>query len=288
MQGLGFGGMNYFLYLCRRKSMFCMKDAQLLRLRYRYPSLDEADLQIEASWQELEREAKRCGRRMVEKFAKPMRTRMAEPCMMEMAMDEAVGARCLAAEPEPVSLEIDYDFEAERQRMMQEIRERIERLRELGVDEIVLRKLLEKEDTLSRLVITRDYRIMLPDYHNMEIEMKPLPKAVFLLFLKHEEGIPFKFLSDYEEELRTIYMQLTDRVQTDVIDKSIQALCDPTQNAINEKCARIREAFVNKFDERLAQYYFVTGKRGESKRIQLQRDLVIWDSSFPHAVHPGN
>ena len=259
-----------------------MKDAQLLRLRYRYPSLDEADLQIEASWQELEREAKRCGRRMVEKFAKPMRARMAEPCHMEEAMDEApcagaAGARLLAAELEPVPQEIDYDFETERERMMQEIRERIERLRELGVDELVLRKLLEKEDTLSRLVITRDYRIILPDYHDMEIEMTPLPKAVFLLFLKHEEGIPFKFLSDYEEELRTIYMQLTDRVQTEVIDKSIQALCDPTQNAINEKCARIREAFVSKFDERLAQYYFVTGKRGESKRIQLQRNLVIWD-----------
>ena len=263
-----------------------MKDAQLLRLRYRYPGLDEADLQIEASWQELERKAtlreqeverraarkaKCLSRRMVDKFTRPMLARMEEPCMLE----QAVGARVFAAEPEPQ--EVDYDFEAERQRMLQEIRERIERLRELGVDELVLRKLLEKEDTLSRLVITRDYRIMLPDYHNMEIEMTPLPKAVFLLFLKHEEGIPFKFLSDYEEELRTIYMQLTDRVQTEVIDKSIQALCDPTQNAINEKCARIREAFVDKFDERLARYYFVTGKRGESKRIQLQRNLVIWE-----------
>ena len=280
-----------------------MKDAQLLRLRYRYPSLDESDLQIEASWQELERKVtlreqeerralrytKCLGRRIVEKMARPM----AQPCHMEEAIDEApgedaAGALLLAAELEPVSQEIDYDFETERERMMQEIRKRIERLRELGVDELALRKLLEKEDTLSRLVITRDYRIILPDYHNMEIEMTPLPKAVFLLFLKHEEGIPFKFLSDYEEELRTIYIQLTDRVQTEVIDKSIQALCDPTQNAINEKCARIREAFVSKFDERLAQYYFVTGKRGESKRIQLQRNLVIWDSSFPHAVHPGN
>ena len=72
-------------------------------------------------------------------------------------------------------------------------------------------------------------------------------------------------------------MRLTDRVQTDVIDKSIQALCDPTQNAINEKCTRIREAFVAKFDERLAQHYFVTGKRGEPKRIQLQRSLVVWE-----------
>lgn len=255
-----------------------MNNDQLLHLRYRYPGLDEADLIIEASWQELEREAARkpkclSRRRMVDKFTKPMLARMEEPCMMEMA----VGSRAVAADLEPVSLEMDYDFEAERQRMMDEIRERLDRLRELGVDELMLRKLLEKEDTLSRLVVTRDYRIMLPDYHNMEIEMTPLPKAVFLLFLKHEEGIPFKFLSDYEDELRDIYMRLTDRVQTEVIDKSIQALCDPTQNAINEKCARIREAFVDKFDERLAQHYFVTGKRGEPKRIQLQRNLVVWE-----------
>ena len=253
-----------------------MNNEQLHRLRYRYPGLDEADLLIEASWQKLEQEAarKRVEKlRVARKFAKPMLARIEEPCMPE----QAVGARLFAAEPEPVSLEVDYDFEAERQRMMDEIRERLERLRELGVDELVLRKLLEKEDTLSRLVVTRDYRILLPDYHNMEIEMTPLPKAVFLLFLKHEEGIPFKFLSDYEDELRDIYMRLTDRVQTEVIDKSIQALCDPTQNAINEKCARIREAFVDKFDERLAQHYFVTGKRGEPKRIQLQRNLVVWE-----------
>lgn len=268
-----------------------MNTEQLLRLRYRYPGLDETDLQIEASWQELERDATRkeqkielraarkfkcLGRRMVEKMAKPM----ASPCIMEEAMDEAPGVGAAEARlyaPEPMPLEMDYDYEAERQRMMDEIRERIERLRELGVDELVLRKLLEKEDTLSRLVVTRDYRILLPDYHNMEIEMTPLPKAVFLLFLKHEEGIPFKFLSDYEDELRTIYMRLTDRVQTEVIDKSISTICDPTQNAINEKCARIREAFVDKFDERLAQNYFITGKRGEAKRIQLQRNLVIWE-----------
>ncbi|MBR0297021.1 MAG: hypothetical protein IJQ95_06505 [Paludibacteraceae bacterium] len=255
-----------------------MNTEQLHRLRYRYPGLDEADLLIEASWQELEHKAERkpkclARRRIVDKFTKPMLARMDEPCMLE----QAVGARAFSAELEPVSLEMDYDFEAERQRMMDEIRERLERLRELGVDELILRKLLEKEDTLSRLVVTRDYRILLPDYHNMEIEMTPLPKAVFLLFLKHEEGIPFKFLSDYEDELRDIYMRLTDRVQTDVIDKSIQALCDPTQNAINEKCTRIREAFVAKFDERLAQHYFVTGKRGEPKRIQLQRSLVVWE-----------
>ena len=63
-----------------------------------------------------------------------------------------------------------------------------------------------------------------------------------------------------------------------MIDKSLDAVCDPTQNAINEKCARIREAFVSRFDERLARNYFVTGKRGEPKGITLPRDLVEWKS----------
>lgn len=44
---------------------------------------------------------------------------------------------------------------------------------------------------LSKLVVTKDLRIFLPDYENMEITMEPLVKAVFLLFLKRPEGIMF-------------------------------------------------------------------------------------------------
>ena len=241
---------------------------------YRYPALTEAEQEIEAYWQSLEEKAieqLKCAGRKAPRAKMCGSAPIPDVCY-EMAMPAACFEEALPA-PE----ESEYDFEAERERMMKEIRERIERLRALGVDELMLRKLLEREDTLSRLVITRDFRILLPDYHDMEIEMSPLPKAVFLLYLRHEEGIPFKLLSDYEQELRAIYLQLTDRVQPEVIEKSIQALCDPTQNAINEKCTRIREAFVEKFDERLAQYYFVTGKRGEVKRIRLERALVSWE-----------
>lgn len=31
------------------------------------------------------------------------------------------------------------------------------------------------------------------------------------------------------------------------------------------------------FDEEIAKHYFVTGKRGEPKRITLSRDLVEWE-----------
>lgn len=170
----------------------------------------------------------------------------------------------------------DRNFSWEQMKMVQEIRERVEKLRLEGIKEEILLDLIRQDVPLSRLVITADFRILLPDYDDMEIEMSPLPKAVFLLFLRHEEGILFKYLVDYREELQQIYTQLTDRVSASVIGKSLDAVCDPTQNAINEKCARIREAFICRFNERLACNYYITGKRGEPKGITLPRNLVEW------------
>ena len=57
---------------------------------------------------------------------------------------------------------------------------------------------------LSRLQITSDYRFILMDY-NKEIELQPVHKAVYLLFLAHPEGIEFKHLADYREELTKYY-----------------------------------------------------------------------------------
>ena len=116
-------------------------------------------------------------------------------------------------------------------------------------------------EQLSRLIITEKYDIILPDYHDMQIKMEPLIKAVFILFLRHEEGIVFKNLSDYREELHTIYLDICAKQETPVqlsaekIRQSIDALTNPLSNSINEKCARVRAAFVSQFDESLAKYY---------------------------------
>jgi hypothetical protein len=132
------------------------------------------------------------------------------------------------------------------------------------------------EEKLSKLVITKKYEIVLPDYGNKTIEMSPLPKAVFLLFLKHPEGIYFKNLVDYKDELRGIYEKITNRTSASVVDDSIDKVTDPTQNAINEKCSRIREAFTQQMDKSLARSYYITGWRGGAKRITLPRHMVKW------------
>lgn len=163
------------------------------------------------------------------------------------------------------------------EKLMDEVRERIEKLRRIGIRYDQLLALIDEKPVLSRLVITKDFRILLPDYNNKEIKMSPLPKAVFLLFLKHPEGIVFKQLHDYYSELMGIYKQLTNRVVEIGIRKSIRDLTDPTKNSINEKCSRIREAFLKEFDDRFAHHYYVTGKYGEPKKIILPRELVEWE-----------
>lgn len=158
--------------------------------------------------------------------------------------------------------------------LTEEIRKRIVELRKRGVQLHLLRELVEEQPTLSRMVIDKDFRIFLPDYNNMEITMSPLPKAVYLLFLKHPEGIVFKQLHNYHDELLGIYKQISNRVIESNIESSIRDITDPTKNSINEKCARIREAFLKQFDTVYAQHYYITGKKGEPKRISLPRELV--------------
>ena len=161
--------------------------------------------------------------------------------------------------------------------LIEEVRERIAKLRQRGVAEYILEQLIHPDDRLSRIVITKDYRILLPDYNDMEIKMEPLVKAVYLLFLRHPEGIAFKQLPGYRDELTKIYMKLRPTGMTDRALQSIEDVTNPLLNSINEKCARIRGAFVGQFDDRMARHYYIDGPRGETKKIILPRHLVKWE-----------
>ena len=66
--------------------------------------------------------------------------------------------------------------------------------------------------TLSPLVITKNYRFLLPDYGNKEVQLSPIHKALYLLFLNHSEGIEFKNLVDYREELLSLYRKTGNRI----------------------------------------------------------------------------
>ena len=154
-------------------------------------------------------------------------------------------------------------------------------MREKKVPEKEIIDLFVRKAKLSRIVITKDNRIILQDF-GVEIHLKPLPKAIYLLFLRHPEGIRFKDLPDYTDELRTIYRGMKLRTEAPKkVEKSIIDVTDPLNHSIIEKCTTIRKEFKKAIGLAAAKHYIIVGKRGEIKRIVLDRNLVVWEKENP-------
>ncbi len=129
---------------------------------------------------------------------------------------------------------------------------------------------------MSRVTISKDGIILLTDYQK-EVKMEPIVKAVYLLFLKHPEGIAFKCLPDYRKELANIYQKIKPFGLTERAIRSIEDVTNPLLNSINEKCSRVRAAFLSEVDPTLLEQYIITGKSGEVKKVMLSRDFVVWE-----------
>ena len=165
-------------------------------------------------------------------------------------------------------------------------------LRSIGVSVLEELRIEAAKRRLSRLLVTKDYRIILVDYDNKEVEMTPVHKAVYLLFLAHPEGIEFKRLEEYREELTRYYMATAKLLDKEKIMEGVDHLVNPLDNAINEKCSRIKKVFLDLMDEYAASYYIISGhtqKRfaGSSriwyerlKVITLPRELVVNESEM--------
>ena len=160
-------------------------------------------------------------------------------------------------------------------------------LHALGVPLLEELRIEAAKGRLSRLVITTDYRFILADYQK-EVELQPVHKAVYLLFLAHPEGIEFKQLADYRAELLRYYMATAKMMDKEKVIEGVDHLVDPLDNAINEKCSRIKKVFLELMDEYTASYYIISSHTqkhvvGSSriwyerlKVVTLPRELVVW------------
>ena len=170
--------------------------------------------------------------------------------------------------------------------MALEVKQLTEQLVALGRNDLILKAIgvsvLEQlrieaaREKLSRLVITEDYRFVLADY-NKEVELQPVHKAVYLLFLNHPEGIEFKRLADHRQELLDLYMKTARWMDKEKIEESVDKLVNPLDNAINEKCSRIKKVFLDLMDEYRANYYIISShtQKHIAGRVWYERLKVI-------------
>lgn len=170
----------------------------------------------------------------------------------------------------------DQIFSTEMAKAAAEIEKMVKDLLLQGFPAEIVQSWLNEAVKLSRLRITRQFKILLVDY-DMEIKMGPLPKTVFLFYLRHPEGVKFTYLQDHVDELRNIYGHVSVNDDPVKMDESIASLTDPLNNSICEKCAAIKKAFMLKVHDNVARNYYITGLQGGEKGIALDRNLVEWE-----------
>ena len=158
--------------------------------------------------------------------------------------------------------------------LLSEINKRVEKLRQRGIRQHLIEQFVKMTVPTSHLQVTPDARILLTDYHK-EVQMLPIDKVVYIFYLRHPEGISIKSLADHKEELMGLYARVTGKTElTDKQKESVERLCDPTDNSINEKLSRIRKSFCAEVHESVANHYIIQGSRGEERYITLNEELI--------------
>lgn len=152
----------------------------------------------------------------------------------------------------------------------------VRQLLDKGYSQEVIWALFAPIQELSPIRITQDYRIFLTLYKK-EIVLTPLLKAVYLFFLKHPEGVYFKNLPGYHAELLQLYRKFAIRGTLEKHVSTITDLVNPLGNSMNEKCSIIKKYITNLLDDSLAKHYYISGGKGEFKRIAINPQMIIWE-----------
>ena len=131
-----------------------------------------------------------------------------------------------------------------------------------------------KNLTSFQLYIDEFFDIYLPMNGYMKISMEPLPKALYLLFLRHPEGILLKHISDYREELEYIYRKVSGRKNPTVIRRLMDEITNPLNNMLHKNLSIIRSSFLKKLSDEAAQSFIPIRNRGHEQYVLLDASRI--------------
>ena len=157
--------------------------------------------------------------------------------------------------------------------MLSELKKLAQELYKRGVPQERISREVECLPELMDLHITSDYKILIPECGNAEVELDPKSKALYFLFLRHKEGLLRSDLYNYKDELAELLMAIlnTEELSTPK-KKAIENLISKTKSkSFDDSCNIIKREFLKVFDESMAAYYFIYGEKGQTRGIRLPR-----------------
>lgn len=139
------------------------------------------------------------------------------------------------------------------------------------IQNLLTGKMTLANDKISHLMVNNDCKIVLQDYNETVLKVGgPLPTSLYILFLRHPEGILLKDIENYRKELMDIYCLVANKVSAEAA--CVIQITTPTDPRINQEISRIRrtvKAHIPVGD--LAEAYSIIGERGNLFYIPIAK-----------------
>ena len=194
-------------------------------------------------------------------------------------MPGAGAAAMIARKTAKPRLRVSEEARSVQQQFMDELEEALSKLSEEGMNIFLqtlgndflqsLSNLAPKP--LSPIQVDKQFRIVLTDY-DLEIKMNALWKAIYILFLRHPEGIVLKDMPNYREELSDIYYAMGCG-EYERMEATLDDVTTPGSDNFRQYVSKINRAFTSVLAVDLAQHYMITGQRGKPYKIQIENSL---------------
>ena len=145
------------------------------------------------------------------------------------------------------------------------------RLKELGVEETP-----NQGQEPVRLFIDKKYVIRMDAADGPEIPLRPLVKALFILFLRHPEGILLKQRDQYRQELEEIYAVICPNTAVEDVRARVGRLVNLQDNSFSEKASVLNARLEDLLPKGTADNYKIQGYNGHPRRIPINPLLINW------------
>ena len=148
-----------------------------------------------------------------------------------------------------------------------------ERLKNLGCGFGLITESVEPVE----LFIDRNFIIRMGGPDGPMLQLRPLVKTLFILFLKHPEGILLKQRDCFRAELEEIYGVISPNTDREDVKARIGRLVDLEDNSFSEKASVLNARLEELLPEGIAGDYQIQGYNGCPRKIRLNPLLVHWE-----------
>ena len=151
-----------------------------------------------------------------------------------------------------------------------------ERLKAMGVSTGAAEMMAEPAAAPVDLHIDHHYSIRMGAPDGPVLLLRPLVKALFILFLRHPEGILLKQREQYRQELEEIYAVICPNTALEDVRARVGRLVNQQDNSFSEKASVLNARLEELLPKGMAQDYKIQGYNGHPRRVPLNPLFVHW------------